>query len=205
MSFATILPMAFVMVAGPQILSAILLATSRRWRVNSGAFVLGAALSITLIVTAAFVLGVGAKHQGASHEALYITSLVLLAAAMVHTYVKRAQTHPPKWMGRVQTATPGTAFTMGFLLLGLFPTDILTSVAIGSYLAAHSDDWWQALPFVALTLLILSLPAIVLVVFGERADAALPKVRDWMTTDAWVVNEVVLAFFVVIVLSDLIG
>ena len=53
MNFLTILPMAFVMVAGPQLLSAIFLATSDDWRRNSLAYVAGAALSITIIVTAA--------------------------------------------------------------------------------------------------------------------------------------------------------
>ena len=50
-SFLTILPMAFVMIAGPQILSAIFFATSEDWTRNSLAYVGGAALSITLIVT----------------------------------------------------------------------------------------------------------------------------------------------------------
>ena len=205
MSLATLLPMAFVMVAGPQILSAVLLATSGRWKANSAAFLLGAALSISMAVTAAFLLGTGAKHQGASDDALYIAVLVLIAAAMVHAFLKRHETQPPKWMGRVATATPRLAFTMGFLLLGLFPSDILTSVAVGAYLSAHHDALWEGASFVALTLLFLGLPAILLIAFGRRADAWLPAARRWMTTNAWIVNEIVLAFFVAIVLSDLAG
>ena len=70
MSFLTILPMAFVMIAGPQILSAIFLATSENWRANSAAYVLGASLSITIIVTIAFFIGAGAKEGGASDPAI---------------------------------------------------------------------------------------------------------------------------------------
>jgi hypothetical protein len=202
-SFATLLPMAFVMVAGPQILSAVFLATSEGWRRNSLAFLTGAGLSIMIVVTAAFLLGVGASNSGASDEALYVVVLVLLAAAMIHAYVKRAESEPPKWMDRVRTASPRFAFLLGFLLLGVFPTDILTSVAVGSYLAAHSDSWPHSLPFVALTLLLLGIPALLLLLFGERGERALPKARTWMTTNAWVVNEIVLAFFVVIVASNL--
>ena len=44
MNLVKILPMAFVMIAGPQILSAIFLATSEHWRRNSAAYVAGAAL-----------------------------------------------------------------------------------------------------------------------------------------------------------------
>ena len=47
MNLAKVLPMAFVMIAGPQILSAIFLATSENWRGNSLAYVAGAACSIT--------------------------------------------------------------------------------------------------------------------------------------------------------------
>ncbi|HEX2462032.1 MAG TPA: GAP family protein [Vicinamibacterales bacterium] len=203
MSFATLLPMAFVMVAGPQILSAVFLATSEDWRRNSIAFMAGAAVSITAVVTAAYLLSDGASRAGASDTTLYVVVLVLLVAAMIHAYVKRHETRPPKWMGRLQTASPGFSFKLGLLLLGIFPTDILTSVAVGTYLAAHDEPWWQGLPFVALTLLILAIPALLLLGFGPRAQAFLPKAREWMTTNSWIVNEIVLVFFVAITISNL--
>ena len=36
-------------------------------------------------------------------------------------------------MGKLQTANPAFSFRVGFLLLGVFPTDILTSVAVGTF------------------------------------------------------------------------
>jgi small neutral amino acid transporter SnatA (MarC family) len=53
-----ILPLAFVMIAGPQILSAIFLATSQHW--HTAAYLAGAALSITLVVSLAYLLSPGA-------------------------------------------------------------------------------------------------------------------------------------------------
>jgi hypothetical protein len=203
-SFLTLLPMAFVMVAGPQILSSVFLATSEGWRRNSAVYVLAAGTSITIVVSAAFFLGSGVSKKGASDNALYIVALVLLAVAMLHTFLKRKESHPPKWMGKLANASPKLAFTLGFLLLGVFPTDILTSVAVGTSLAAHDDPWWHILPFVLLTMLILATPALILLAFGERGQALLPKIRDWMTTNSWIVNEVVLVFFVVIVASNLV-
>ena len=205
MSFATLLPAAFVMIAGPQILSAVFLATSEGWRRNSAAFVAGAALSVTLVVTASYLLLDNVSDQGASNDAIYVVALVLLVAAMLHAYATREESEPPAWMGKLTSASPRFAFTLGFLLLGFFPTDILTSVAVGTYLAGRGDSWWQALPFVALTLLILAIPALVLLAFGSRAEAFLPKARNWMTTNAWIVNEIVLTFFVLMVISDLAG
>jgi hypothetical protein len=203
MSFTTLLPMAFVMIAGPQILSSIFFATSENWGRTSAAFLAGAAVAITAVVTAAYFLGRGASHAGASDRALYIVALVLLFAAMIHAYRTRHESKPPKWMGKLQTATPRFAFTLGVLLLGVFPTDILTSFAVGTYLSAHHDPWWHVFPFVGLTLLLLGLPALLLLALGRRAQAFLPKARDWMTTNSWIVNEIVLVFFVIVVASNL--
>lgn len=205
MSFLTVLPLAIVMVAGPQILSAIFLATSEGWRRNSALYVAGAAISISLVVGLAYVLGIGAIGQGESGGTLDYVVLALLLVAIVHVYRTRNQSEPPKWMGRLQTATPRFSFRLGFLLLGLFPTDVITSVSVGSYLAAHDFPWTDALPFILTTLLFLALPSLAVVAFGERAETLLPKIRDWMNENAWIVNEVVILFFVAIVLNGLLG
>ena len=73
MNLVKILPMAFVMIAGPQILSAIFLATSENWQRNSAAYVLGASLSITLIVTIAYFVGGGGSDGGPSSDTLNVS------------------------------------------------------------------------------------------------------------------------------------
>jgi hypothetical protein len=106
-------------------------------------------------------------------------------------------------MGKLQQATPKFAFLLGAALLGIFPTDIITSVAVGSSLAANGDPWWHLFPFIGLTLLLLSAPMLTLLLMGERGQALLPKVRKWMTDNAWIVNEVVLLLFVALTVSNL--
>jgi len=201
----TILPLAFVMIAGPQILSAIFLATSEKWQRNTAAYLGGAALSITLIVSISYLASSGAPRKGGSNNVVNILVLVLLLAAMVHVFLTRKTSEPPKWMGKLQTANPKFSFSLGLLLLGLFPTDILTSLAVGSYLSSHGDPWWQLLPFLLLTLLFLALPALLLLVFGKRGQAFLPKARDWMNTNSWLVSEIVLVFFIAITINSLVG
>jgi hypothetical protein len=205
MDFAKILPLAFVMIAGPQILSAIFLATSERWRANSFAFVAGAAISISVFVTAAYLVTGGGSDGGPSGDTLDIVVLVLLLLAAAHVYRTRAEATPPKWMGKLQTATPGLSFKLGLLLLGVFPTDILTSFAVGSYLANHGDDLWQALPFIGLTLLILAIPSLIVISLGERGETLLPKVRDWMNDNSWIVSEIVIFLFIGLVANDIWG
>ncbi|WP_265109879.1 GAP family protein [Halosolutus halophilus] len=205
MSFLEVLPLVFVMIAGPQILSAIFLATSERWRRNSVAFVGGAAVSITLVVTITYLFSTGTIGQRASNTTLSAIVVVALLLAMVHTYRTRATSKPPRWMGRLETATPRFSFRLGFLLMGFFPTDVLTSVTVGSYLAARNAPWTDAVPFILLTLLVLALPSLTLVAFGERAEAVLPKIRDWMNTNSWIVSEVVILFFIAMSLNNLLG
>lgn len=203
MSSLNVLPLAVVMVAGPQFLSAVFLATSGGWRRNSAAYLLGASLSISGMVALAFFLGGSVSSNGGSGSGGVLDPiiLVLLAAAMVHTFLTRGEAEPPAWMGKLTTASPRFSFRLGFLLLGFFPTDILTSASVGAYLAREGLPVVDGAPFVAVTLLLLGIPALALVALGDRAERLLPRVREWMLTNAWVVNEVVLAFFVVLVLT----
>jgi hypothetical protein len=202
---AKILPLAFVMIAGPQIISAFFFATSESWKKVSAAYVLGAAVSIIAVVSAAYLLAKGADGGGDEGDSglntIDYVVLALLLVAMIHTFRSRKQSEPPKWMGKLQAATPKATLVLGFLLLGFFPSDLVTSISVGSFLGNHGDPWWHALPFVLLTLLFLALPALLVAALGSRAKAFLPKVRDWMNTNSWIVSEVVIVFFIAIILS----
>jgi threonine/homoserine/homoserine lactone efflux protein len=205
MSLFTLLPLAIVMIAGPQLLSAIFLATSENWRRNSASFVVGAALSITLIVSVAYFLGSGTTGERSSHTGLQVIVLLLLLFAMVSVYLSRKESEPPKWMGKLQSANPRFSFRLGFLLLGVFPTDILTSAAVGSYLSGNGLPLSDATGFILLTILLLALPSIAVLTLGKRAEAFLPKVRDWMNNNSWIVNEIVILLFILLTLNNLLG
>ena len=210
-SILTVLPLAFVMIAGPQILSAIFLATSENWAKNSAAFVAGVLVTVTLFVTAAYVVvrllsdAAGSSHESTTHRWIDGGLLVLLAFAAWHTYHTRKTSKPPKWMGKLEEATPKMSFRLGFLLLGLFPTDIATNIVVGSHLARGGDPWWYCLPFVLLVVLFEALPVLFVLLLGKRAQVILPKVRDWMNTNSWVVSEVVIVFFIAMEANNLAG
>lgn len=205
MDIVSVLPLAFVMVAGPQIISAVFFATSESWGRSSAAYAAGALLSITAMVTAAYLLAKGVGNDGGDDDSglsgIDYAILALLLFAMVHVFRSRTESEPPKWMGKLQTATPGFAFVLGFLLLGFFPSDIVTSLTVGGHLANDGDPWTYAIPFILLTVFLLALPALLVLALGHRAKQVLPKVRDWMNTNSWIVSEVVIVFFIVIILS----
>jgi hypothetical protein len=89
--------------------------------------------------------------------------------------------------------------------LGFFPTDVVTSVAVGTYLAATGAPVTDAAGFVFLTLLVLAVPVLGVLALGERAEAVLPAIREWMDEHSWVVSEAVIILFVVLTLRNLLG
>jgi Sap, sulfolipid-1-addressing protein len=198
----SVLPLAFVMVAGPQIISAFFFATGEKWKAESAAYVAGGALSLTAMVTAGYLLANGLKSGSGPDRTIDWIIVALLAFAMLHTFLGRKHSAPPKWMGKLEHATPRFTLLLGLLLLGFFPSDIVTALSVGGHLGNHDDPWVQILPFVGLTLLLLAAPALCVLILGSRAQRTLPKIRDWMDRNSWIVSEIVLAFFIAIVLSD---
>src|SRR5215211_9205834 len=135
------------MIAGPQIISAVFFATSENWKGNSLGYIAGALITVTAFVTLAYFVTKGAKGGGgdssrsSSGHVIDVVVLALLAFAALHVFLNREKSEPPKWMGRLETATPAFAFILGLLLLGVFPTDIITSVSVGASLARDCDPW----------------------------------------------------------------
>jgi predicted membrane channel-forming protein YqfA (hemolysin III family) len=206
----TVLPMAFVMVAGPQIVTAILLATSVRPRRDSAFFLLGAAAATTIGLTAAYGL-TGLFQKAALHSgrdlrlehAIDVAIVVLLVFLGIRVFRHRERAEPPRWMARLETATPGFALKIGFLLFLLMPGNLVSMATVGAYLARHDVAWWHCLIVAGVTVGLAGIPLLVLLVLGERAKAWLPKTRDWMTRNSWIVSEAVIAFFLLMTLKGL--
>jgi hypothetical protein len=209
--FLKVLPLAFVMIAGPQVISSVFLATSEGWARNTLAYLLGAALSISASVTIAYLITKGAKggssskSSGGEGTTLDLILLALLAFLAIKTFLGRKTSEPPKWMGKLQSASPGFAFKLGAALLGVFPTDIATSATVGIRLSRQGAPLWHGLGFVALTLLLLAIPGLLVLVLGKRSKEVLPKVRDWMNNNSWIISEAVLALFIGIEINSLLS
>jgi len=199
------------MIAGPQIITSFFLAMSENWAKTSVAFIAGAAIVITTVVTIAYIVGTnvksaaGSKHSGTVGHIIDWVVLALLVFLAVRAYLGRHQSEPPKWMRGLEKERPKGAFLLGLALLGVFPTDIASNIAVGFHVARHDAPWWQCLPFVGLTLLLLAAPALMVVALGKRAHEVLPKMRDWMDHNAWIVSEIVLAFIAALEIKSLVS
>jgi hypothetical protein len=200
-----VLPMAVVMVAGPQIVSAILLATGAQARRDSAAFIAGATLATTLGVTAAYLLSgtATASTIGGGHDVIDYGIILLLLILVVVVFRRRTNTRPPKWMSELQTATRRFSFKLGFLLFFVTPSDVVSMITVGAYAAHHGSPWWHTLLFVLLTALLVGIPLMLLLLLGKQANIILPRMRDWIDTNSWIVNEIVIGFFLFITVSSL--
>ncbi|MFC3572684.1 GAP family protein [Streptomyces yaanensis] len=205
-----ILPLAVTMMVGPQIMSAVVLVTVREAVRVSLAFLLGVAVATTAGVAImrglAALLGsavdLGDPSQDGSLGLIIQYVLVgLLAAAAVKNWVGRETIEPPAWLGTLMSATPGRAFRVGLLIILLMPSDLIVMATVGVHLEQTGGSFAAALPFIALTVLIAALPLLAYLLFRRRAEAAMPRVRDWMNANSWLVNIVVCVIFIVLILT----
>jgi len=205
-----ILPLAITMNAGPQIMSALIFVTTQKPLKLSAAFLAGVAIAVTggvtLTFTLATLLGNGIplgdpSNSGSLGNILQYLLVGLLVFLAIKSYVRRETTEPPRWLGTLQNAKPRTAFKTGLLLLSVFPSDFVILLTVGTNLAQNNARLLAALPFIALTILIAALPVLFYLLFRRRAQRAMPKVRDWMNANSWLVNIIVYVIFIVLILG----
>jgi hypothetical protein len=208
MSLAVI-PLAITMNAGPQIMSAIIFVTANKPLKLSAYFVTGVVIAVSVGVTVTYTLAtvlgnsvsLGDPSDSGSLGNIFQYLLVgLLVFLSIKSYVGRETSEPPRWLGAMQNAGPRTAFMAGLLLLSIFPSDFVVLMTVGINLAQQNASLLGALPFVAATILIAALPALSYLLFRRRAERAMPKVRDWMNTNSWLVNIIVYVVFIYLIL-----
>ena len=209
MDLLSALPMAFVMIAGPQIITAIMLATSKQARSNSLAFLAGVAGATTFGLTLFFVLADWVhpepSESSSGSDVLNLVAIGLLLLLAVLAYWNRKKTDPPAWMAKLQDASPAFAFRAGLILFLVMPTDVITMFTVSNLLAHGGAPWWHTLLFMALTVALAGIPLMLLLALGPRAETELPRLRQWVTTNSWIVNEIVIALFLVMSVNSLFG
>src|SRR5215218_7289595 len=120
-----VLPLAFTMLAGPQIMSAIIFVTAPKALKLSAYFLAGVVIAVTAGVTITYTL---ATVLGNIIQYVLVGLLVSLS---IRSYVNRETSEPPRWLGAMQNAKPKTAFLAGLLLLSVFPSDLVILVTVG--------------------------------------------------------------------------
>jgi hypothetical protein len=203
-----ILPLAITMMAGPQIMSAIIFVTTSKAVKISVSFIAAVAIAVTVGVlitrTLAALLGnivsLGdSSNAGSLGHIIQYLLVGLLIALAVKNYVNRETIEPPQWLGRLMSADWKTALKTGLLLIWLFPSDVIVQLTVGVNLEHNDLGLVAALPFIAATTLIAALPLLAYLLFHRRAQRVMPQVREWLNTHSWLVNIIACGMFIVLI------
>jgi hypothetical protein len=204
-----ILPLAITMMAGPQIMAAIIFVTASKPVKISASFIAGVAIATTvgvaIALTIASLLGSGislgdSSDNGSTGHIIQYLLVGLLVALAVKNYLGRETAEPPQWLGALQQADSRLALKTGLLVILLMPSDIIIMLTVGVNLAQSGAGLLAALPFIGATLLVAALPLLLFLLFHRRAQRVMPKVRDWMNSNSWLVNIIVCGVFIALIL-----
>jgi threonine/homoserine/homoserine lactone efflux protein len=200
-----ILPLAITMMAGPQIMAAIIFVTAPKALRISLPFVAGVAIATTVGVAIttflASLLSLGdPSDSGSTGHIIQYVLVGLLVALALKNYLGRETAEPPKWLGALQQADARRAFITGLLVILLMPSDLIIMMTVGTNLAQNNAGLLAALPFIGATVLVAALPLLFFLLFHRRAQQFMPKVRDWMNNNSWLVNIIVCGVFIALIL-----
>jgi Sap, sulfolipid-1-addressing protein len=166
------------MMAGPQIMSAIIFVTSEKAVKNSLAFVIGVLVATAVGVAAlrglqSLVGGAvdfcDSSDNGSTGKIIQFALVALLVAFAIKNFVGRETIEPPKWLGKLQQADPKQALRTGLLVIFFMPSDIIVMLTVATNLEQNGDSVGDAVPFILLTTLIAALPLLGYLLFHRRA------------------------------------
>jgi threonine/homoserine/homoserine lactone efflux protein len=141
------------------------------------------------------------SDKGSAGTIIQMALVALLVANAVKNYVGRERVQPPKWLGSLLEADARKALAVGLLVIVLGPSDIVVLLTVGTNLEHSHSKLVEALPFVGATIFLAALPLLAYLLFHSRAVRITPKIRDWMSTNSWLVNIIVSGIFILLILS----
>jgi uncharacterized membrane protein YidH (DUF202 family) len=185
-----LVPLALVIAISPlSIIPGILVLHTPRPRPTSLAFLAGWISGIA-VITGAFVGGTDVSNNGLDSKptwAPYVRIVVgaaLIAFGLYRWFGRHRQSHNPKWMTAMSSMGPGRAFLTAIVLtvanLKVFAMCAAAGVAIGTAALGRVGAWQAVLIFTALAASTVAIPTLGYLVVGERLDAPLNRVKEWM-------------------------
>lgn len=208
--FSELIPLALVIALSPlSIIPAVLVLQSARPKPAGLAFLagwlLGLAVLTQLFVEVSSLLGGGLNRPPGWASYVRITVGAVLIAFGVYKWLtrKRAE-HAPKWMSAFATITPPKAFVTAVVLVVVNPKVlfmcIAAGLAIGTEGLGRTGAALGVVYFVAIAASTVLLPILGYVISGDRLDATLTKLRDWMEAQHAVLVAAILVVLGLLVL-----
>jgi len=190
-----------VMLSPLPIVGVILMLLSNKAKVNGPMFLLGwlAGLAIVVGGVVAFVnpdkleqsSGEPSTLNGILHLALGVLLLLLAVKQLKGRPKKGEDAEMPKWMAKMQDASPIFAFGMGAFLSGLNPKNLIFDIAAAAAIVAgdlsSSQQIAAVVVFMILASLTIGIPVLWFLIAGESAKAKLDVLRGYLVQYNWVI------------------
>jgi hypothetical protein len=185
-----LIPLALIIAISPlSIIPGILVLHTPRPRPTSLAFLVGWILGIA-VITGAFVGGADLSNNGLDSKPTWAPYVrIVLGAALItfglyRWFGRHRRAHSPKWMTAMGSMGPRRAFITAIVLtvanLKVFAMCAAAGVAIGTAALGRTGAWQAVLIFTALAASTVAIPALGYLFLGERLDAPLNRVKNWM-------------------------
>lgn len=200
MTEIAILPLAFTVMLGPQILVGMLIIT-RKDPIKSSLIYSLAILSTLILTTYLYyslvkITGLHLASVGGRPVIKYFL-IVLFIFLIIRSILNRNKiTEPPKWMKGISSASLSKIFIIGLCLIAFMPTDIAVAFTVGNLLNSESGSFIDAMPFFGAVLLISILPLVIYFSLGSNSSRYLDGVNNWLNTHGYLINVIVLVFFI---------
>ena len=187
------LPLAVALALSPlAIASVVLMLLSSRPRAASVAFLLGFAVAIAVVSTAAYLLASVLPHSDDDVSLSAPFLLLGLGVVAVTLALRQWRARPksddelelPGWISKVETITTTSAFILGAIFGGIKPKNLLLCIGFGISLEAEALTAGEAAAVLAIVVVIASIPILVPVIVSlvalERVSASLARLRAWL-------------------------
>jgi threonine/homoserine/homoserine lactone efflux protein len=206
-----VLPFAVGVAISPvPIIAVILMLVTVHARANGPAFIVGWIVGLSIIG----VIGIAGASGDSSGPPTWLVWLqavlgVLLLVVAARQYRARPQdgevAPTPKWMGAIDSFTPGKALGAGVLLSALNPKNLLLAVGAAATIeqtgASTGDEAIAYLVFALIASIGVTTPVVLFFALGDRAPAVLERIKTWMGRN----NAVIMAVLCLVIGVKLIG
>jgi hypothetical protein len=214
-----VLPFAIGIAISPiPIIAIVLILFSNRATVNGLAFLLGWVAGLAVVGTAVYLFAdaANAATDSTTSDSIswgkIVLGFVLLGLARRNFARRRTpgEAEPlPKWMATVETITPVKATGLAIVLAVVNPKNLILTVGAGAglgQLSLSTEDAVVALVvFAAVSSLAILFAVGYRLVGGDRAQATLEHMKEWMTEHNHAVMAVLFLVFGVVLIAKGIG
>lgn len=193
----------------------ILMLLSNKAKVNGPAFLIGWLLGLAIVVGGIVAFVNPDKLNASDGDPSTLSGILHLAlgALLLLLAVKQWKSRPqdgkeaemPKWMAKMQDASPLFAVGMGAFLSGLNPKNLIFDIAAATTIVAGNLTTTQQIVSILVFMILASVtiggPVIWFLVAGDSAKVTLGKLRVWLVQN----NAVIMCVLFLVLGIKLIG